>query len=113
MLSSSQLGNGFRALLRKSWISSGTFSLLLPNSSITRHSPASSHSYHSGGISSAAFHTFSIGISLILVSHGSKLSHPFTPSYTAFLAYTPRNGASGNVHSCALKQYPWSTNVTL
>jgi len=42
----------------------------------------------------------------ILLSHGSKLSHPVIPAYTSLRPKTPRNGASGKLHSPALKKYP-------
>jgi hypothetical protein len=52
-------------------------------------------------------------ISSARLSAGSNASHPVTPSYTQLFAYTPRSGESGNVHSPALKQYPWSMKVAV
>ncbi len=67
--------------------------------------------YHSGGISSASAHTELSGNASILLSHGSKLSQPVTSHTHRSAANTPRSGESGNDHSPALKQYPWSMKI--
>jgi len=49
----------------------------------------------------------------IRLSQGSKLSHQAIPAYTSLRPKTPRSGASGKLHSPALKQYPWSMKLAV
>ena len=61
----------------------------------------------------AKFQMTSSGRFSIRVSHGPNESHPRMCEYTSLRQYTPLNGKSGNVHSPALKQYPWSMKLTV
>src|SRR5581483_10758049 len=108
-----QFGNGLLGHTRNAVISSLTSSLR-SISVLTNLSRASqSLSYHSGGISPATPQITSSSINSTHVNHGSNDSQPRTGSYTSFRAYTPRSGLSGNDHSPALKQYPWSIKLAV
>jgi hypothetical protein len=106
-----QFGNGARLDFQNDSISSRTRARRASNVCIRRSIIAGSPPYHSGGTDSAICHSVSAGNCSTALSHGSKLAHPVTRAYTWLRAKTPRSGESGNVHSPALKQNPWSMKI--
>src|SRR5581483_968299 len=103
---SAQLGNGRRGDIRNAVTRSRTQLRRSMTFFTSRSSASQSWQYQSGGISPAAAQMLSSSMFSTRESQGSNESQPRMAAYTSFLAYTPRSGLSGNVHSPALKQYP-------
>src|SRR5271157_645491 len=103
---SDQFGKGCRDEFLKDRINSRTRERRSSSLVSNRSSSARAEPNHSGGISSTSGQSELSGKPSILLSQGSKLSHPVTPAYTSLRPKTPRKGASGKLHSPALKKYP-------
>ncbi len=103
---SRQFGKGFRDEFLKERTKSRTRDRRFSNRDNSRSSSSAAEPYHFGGIRSTIAQSECSGKPSILLSQGSKLFHPVTPTYTSFRPKTPRRGASGRLHSPALKQYP-------
>ena len=104
-----QFGKGFLLDVLKSSISCRTM-LRRSNKQSSKRCSSARSPYHSHGISSAIARNCCTENRSIRDSHGAKSFHDSIRSYTSLSPYTPRNGASGKLHSPALKQYPKSMN---
>ena len=102
--SQDQLGKGFRDEFLNDRIKSRTLERRSNSVVSSRSSSSTAESYHSGGICSTSCQSELSGKLSIRLSQGSKLSHPVILAYTSLRPKTPRSGASGKLHSPALKQ---------
>src|SRR5271157_6059736 len=75
-----QFGKGFREEFLKDRINSRTRERRSSNWASNRSSSSTAEPYHPGGICSMSGHSELSGKLSILLSHGSKLSHPVIPA---------------------------------